>query len=159
MPAVFTRGLMILLAALLFGCIVSPQASSADGPGSGLAAALNSKKPFVLVVSPAKPDAATLESEAYGDWASGLAAFQTRAPQGITVVTATAEEYAREIGSPAVTDGIATLFVNGQGRALIHQGWLLDPFLYDCGANFLRKLPTCAEALAYGMPEVAITQR
>jgi hypothetical protein len=159
MPAYFARGLLIMLAALLFGCIVSPQASSADKPGSGLATALDAGKPFVLVVSPAKPDAATLESEAYGDWASGLAAFQTRAPDGITVVTASAEDYAREIAKPAVEDGFATLFVNGGGRALIHQGLLLDPFLYDCGANFLRKLPSCPEAPAYGMPEMGVTRR
>lgn len=158
MPGYFARGVLIMLAALLFGCIVSPQASSADGPGSSLAAALDAGKPFVLVVSPAKPDAATLESEAYGDWASGLAAFQERTPAGIAVVTTSAEDYAREISSPAVKDGAATLFVNG-GRALIHQGWLLDPFLYDCGANFLRKLPTCPEAPAYGMPEVNVTRR
>ena len=65
----------------------SPAPSTAGGTSTSLAAALKGGKPFILVVSPADPPQAVLESEAYGDWAAALAAFQTRLPDGLTLVT------------------------------------------------------------------------
>jgi hypothetical protein len=159
MMAVFARGWLLALAMLLLGCMASPAPSTAGGTSTSLAAALKGGKPFILVVSPANPPQAVLESEAYGDWAAALAAFQTRLPDGLTLVTASPADYQRAVRSPAIEDGFATLFVGGRGRALIHQGRILDPFLYDCGANYLRSLPTCPEAPAYGMPEVAVVRR
>jgi hypothetical protein len=155
------RSWVFLLVALLLGCAAAPQPAAADNPekATALTAALDAGKPFILVVSPADPGQAVLESESYGDWASALAALQARAPSGLPVVTASSEEYGAAIGSPAVTDGFATLFVNGRGRALLHQSRLVDPFLYDCGANYLRGKPSCAEVPDYGMPEVPFTRR
>lgn len=150
-----------LLVALLLGCAAAPQTAARDdiGQATTLTAAVDTGKPFVLVVSPAHPAQAILESESYGDWAAMLAAFQARAPSGVSIVTASSEDYGKTIGNPVLTDPFATLFVNGRGRARLHQGRLVDPFLYDCGMNYLRGEPTCAEASDYGMPEVAITRR
>ena len=156
------RTVVLLLGVLTLGAFSTlPRsvAGTAVSVSRSLASALQSGHPFVLVVSPARVDQATLQSESYGDWAAGLEAFQSKHPAGISIVTVPSVEYRRLIAAPKLPTGFGTLFVNGKGRALVNQGRLVDPFLYGCGSNYLLGAPTCKEVPSYGMPEVVLRRR
>lgn len=152
---------LLLPAALALSALSAPAPVSATAltNAPSLASALRRGQPFVLVVSPARPGQAILQSESYGDWAAGLAAFQAKHPASISVVTVSSVEYRHLIVAPALPTGFGTLFVNGKGHALVHQGRLVDPFLYSCGSNYLLGAPTCKEVPSYGMPELTLRRR
>lgn len=152
---------LLLPAALMLSTLSAPApvAATAVTKSRSLASVLRRGQPVVLVVSPTRPDQATLQSESYGDWAAGLEAFQAKHPPGISVVTVSSVEYRRLIIVPRLPTGFGTLFVNGKGRALVHQGRLVDPFLYNCGSNYLLGAPTCKEVPSYGMPEITLRRR
>ena len=66
----FLKTVALLLGVLTLGAFSTtpgPVAATAVSVSPSLASALQAGRPFVLVVSPARVDQATLESESYGD--------------------------------------------------------------------------------------------
>lgn len=143
-----------------FGVALATVAMHADAAPTktSLAAALTTGRPFVLVVAP-PANADLAQSEAFDDWKAQLRAFEQRKPPGIEIVMVNRARYAKSFARPVMVQDFGTVFVRDRRRALVHQGKILDPFLYDCGTNYLRRRPSCPEAANYGMPEVTVRRR
>ncbi len=136
-------------------------APAAAAPGAGLAAdvsapvaadpplQLPTAQPFVLVV--ADNSARLKRSEAYGDWQAYLTSFIERR-RGDLPVHQVGPEKARML-LPNWPRGLrnGTLFVNAQGKGLLHRGLVLEPKVYEIGKAFAERGPTAPEAARYGL--------
>lgn len=144
----------LLLLGAVCACAAAPdarrQAMAAD---RGIARSLASREAFVAVLVD-RDDRRLLRSEAYGDWASYFEAFVARERGAFAVYVLPprrAVALSRRLGRKL---GNATCFVDARGAALVHDGLVLEPRVYEIGAGFLRRGVVDPQARSYGLVAV-----
>lgn len=106
-----------------------------DGKIQAVRDALAAGRPVVLALSSKlpSPDA---EGEAYADWAAYLNDFAA-AHGNYAVVAMERVEAEQLLAAPPLENGYATIFIRSGGAALIYDGPILEPFVYDAAVAFL----------------------
>ncbi len=125
-------GLALLL---MLGLARASAATAPAGMQADPAADLRAGRPFVVVVVD-QGDQRLVGSEAYADWQSYHRRFVASA-RGTLPVYTLAPARARLL-LPALGRQIrrATVFVDAQGRGLVHDGLVLEPVVYAIGRDF-----------------------
>jgi len=126
------------LAAAVIAALAAPRPAAALRPERPLGPrdALRARLPLMLVVAP--PDRALPDAEAIGDWAYFLNEAARDRPAGVAVARTTRAGLRDLLAAPAVRQDYATLFIRPNRDALLHEGRILDPPVYEAGFAFLR---------------------
>lgn len=114
---------------------VSVDASSSAASAPDLAAALNAHQPFVAVLVD-RADAKLAATEAYADWYGCYQQFVKQGRGDLPVHVLTPARARAHLPALRDNNGPATLFVNAEGQALVHQGLVLEPQVYVMGRAF-----------------------
>lgn len=127
LPSLVSFGWLLL-------CACSQHSLPAGDDGAGVANAAEIGR--VLVVAPPTTDA-SLSDEAYADWAAYLNDFAAEHPE-ITFQRIEPEQLRKELANaPALSGKYATIFIRSDGMAAFYDGMILEPFVYEEGADFL----------------------
>jgi hypothetical protein len=149
-----SRAVWLVLAALW---LLASSAGASAGARASRAAALPAG-PAVVIVAPAKPGAADMESEAYADWAEYLNAFAATKPAGLKLVRMTSARWRQVVRAPVPSDSYATLFLRRDGSVLMHDGMVIEAEAYGTGAAWASGGPA-APALAFGFTQARLQRR
>ena len=144
--------LRLISTALLFlasGGAALAQAQAAKTFESALALG----QTFVAVVVDDHNPALT-GSEAYADWKAYFLDFEAKCAGRLAIHKMSPARAKRVQALDLAGERNATLFVRGDGHALIHRGLVLEPQIYDDGLEFLRSGRPSPEAAAYGLIEM-----
>lgn len=144
--------IVMMLAPLMFALSV-PGAVAARGKPVALPSS-----PAVVVIAPVQPSPSELESEAYGDWANYLNEFVGSKPPGLLIVRMSPARWRSVANAPRLKDVYATVFLRRGGRALIHQGKVLEVQVYHAGADWMRGRRV-ADLPAMGLTESRVVRR
>ncbi len=136
--------LLVLLAGIGQACASDP------GTKASPAADLRAGRPFVLVVID-QSDKALLASEAYGDWHGYYQQFASSGHGAVPVYTLSPKLARASVPALGAGAGNATAFVDASGRALVHDGLVLEPQVYVIGRAFAEKGEVAPRAEDYGL--------
>ena len=151
MGAACKAGLLLLWLAV--ACAFAPAARAHPRPVAverQIANDLASKKAFVAVLIDSD-DRRLLKSEAYADWHAYFTAFAEREKESFPVHVLSprrAGVLSRRL--PAKLRN-ATLFADGRGTFLVHDGLVLEPRVYAIGTAFLKHGAIDPQAPRYGL--------
>ena len=132
--------------------VVLMLSTAATGHGSRLAAAFQANRPVVLIVAPAA-GRALRELEAYADWVAYRDGFLHKAPHSLQVLQLSPAEYRAELNQPRLQHDFATLFIRNGVSALVYQGMILEPQVYQFGMQYLQGGQVSHDAASYGLKE------
>jgi hypothetical protein len=117
--------------------------------------ALHDGKKVVLVVSPTgrkQNDA----DESYADWADGLNDFAAHAGADIKILKVTPLRLTQLMLQPKVKGDFATLFIRDPEHALVYDGMVVEPKVYEIGLAYLKHHPDEKAESAYGLQEKTV---
>lgn len=145
------------LLSILLTAGAAPQAHR-DGTRTQMEAAFHDGKTVVLVVAPA-PAKDTDSDETYGDWADGLNRFAAHAGSNVRILKLTLAKLSLLTEEPAVKGPYATLFLRNSERALVYDGIVSEPRVYEIGLAYLKGHLEEKSASTYGLQEESVRFR
>lgn len=129
--------------------------ASGAAPSSSAASDLRAGRAFVAVLIDGT-DKRLLASEAYADWHAYYTQFAEHGHGQTPVYTLSPERGRALFARLSRTTGNASLFVNACGQALLHDGLVLEPQVYDIGRAFAEGAAITPQAKAYGLTPLSL---
>jgi hypothetical protein len=93
------------------------------------------------------------EDESYADWADGLNDFAIHSGPKVKIFKLTPLRFAQLLLQPTVKGNFATLFMRDLGHALVYDGMVVEPKIYEIGLAYLKHIPDEKGESAYGLRE------
>lgn len=130
LPVFLPAGLLALL------CVACGPDAEVGAPEEERGAPARAEGARVIVVAPPE-NAASMSDEAYADWAAYLNDFAAEHPElrFERIVREALDEALAD--PPQLSEEYAAIFVRSDGRAAFYDGMILEPFVYDEGADFV----------------------
>jgi hypothetical protein len=130
---------------------VAAQQPSAEVGRKGMEAAFRGGKSVVLVIAPSGKQQS--DDESYGDWADGLNDFATHVGADVKILKLTPLKFRQLLQQPKLKEGFATLFMRDSDHALVYDGMVTEPKVYEIGLAYLKHQPYEKSASAYLLQE------